>query len=85
VVAHAAVAEDRFTVVHPVMGDPLLKKVTDPVTVDGDTVAVRLTGPTGGVGLGLTVTVVDEVELDAAPMTMSTHCSPRSCLATSPR
>jgi hypothetical protein len=59
-----------LTVVHPVIGDPLLKKVTDPVVFDGDTVAVRVTGPTGGVGFGLTVTVVDEAELDAAPMTM---------------
>jgi hypothetical protein len=59
-----------LTVVHPVMGDPLLKKVTDPVAFDGDTVAVRVTGPTGGVGFGLTVSVVADDELDAAPMTM---------------
>jgi hypothetical protein len=52
------------------MGNPLLKKVTDPVAFDGDTVAVKVTGPTGGVGFGLTVTAVDEAELDAAPMTM---------------
>ena len=55
---------------HPMMGDPLSKKVTDPVAFDGDTVAVNVTGPTGGVGFGLTVTVVDEAELDAEPMTM---------------
>ena len=52
------------------IGDPLSKKVTDPVAVDGVTVAVRVTGPTGGVGFGLTVTVVADDELDAVPMTM---------------
>ena len=62
--------EDRLSAVHPAIGDPLSKKVTDPVAVEGETVAVNVTGPTGGVGFGLTVTVVDEAELEAAPMTM---------------
>ena len=38
--------------------------------LDGLTVAVRVTGPTGGVGLGLSVTVVADDELEAAPITM---------------
>jgi hypothetical protein len=52
------------------MGDPLSKKVTDPVALDGVTLAVNVTGPFGGVGFGLTATTIDEVVLDAAPITM---------------
>jgi hypothetical protein len=48
----------------------LLKNVTDPVALDGVTVAVRDTWPTGGTGFGLTDTAVADAELDAAPMTM---------------
>lgn len=59
-----------MTAVHAGMEDPLSKKVIDPVALDGETVAVSVTGPTGGDGFGLTVTVVDEAELEAVPMTM---------------
>jgi hypothetical protein len=54
----------------PVTGEPLLKNVTVPVAVDGVTAAANVTGPTGGGGLGLTVTEIADDELDAAPMTM---------------
>ena len=55
---------------HPEIGEPLLKKVTVPVAVDGVTVAAKLPGPTGGGEFGLTDTVIADAELDAAPMTM---------------
>jgi len=69
-VTHDAVAEARATAVHPEIGDPLSKNVTDPVALDGVTVAARVTWPTGGAGFGLTETAVADAVLDAAPMTM---------------
>jgi hypothetical protein len=51
------------------IGEPLSKKVTEPVAVEGDTTAVIVTGPLTGAVLGLTAIVVDDAELDAEPMT----------------
>jgi hypothetical protein len=55
---------------HPETGDPLSKKVTVPVAVEGVTVAAKVTGPTGGGWFGLTDNATADAELDAAPMTM---------------
>jgi hypothetical protein len=58
-----------LTVVQPETGEPLSKKVTAPVALAGVTVALSVTGPTGGVGFGMIATVVVEAEFDAAPTT----------------
>ena len=54
---------------HPEIGVPLSRKVTEPVALDGVRVATRVTWPTGGAGLGLTDTAIADAVLDAAPMT----------------